>query len=362
MAAKDWQTLAGPPEHYWQCGVCSACLDVLDDGRLRLHLVTSDPYGVGHHFLGKLLPRARWTRLALGLPLTAGNCFCPGCLAEFDHDTANGTLELLGLGSGDARWDTWRGRPYPLEVWALASAGKRSPRPGWLCTACDAEFDDEPAGLKAVRLPAGPLSGLVNLVYSLDDWHRRAAGVPTSVEEQQLREELARLLAARQDEQNEPLRAHRQRLAALEGELTRLLRQGIVEGCYTLRLQSGDVTVPEDEALHWEGAGTKLKQRSSQGVTYWESECDGTVFVTSKRVLFASRDVFWHRPLSKVLRVDQQSAREGPVAALWLDGLQKPVGIRVSAQPFSMKVGGQTRTIKLGTEDLVRLIQNLLKK
>jgi serine/threonine protein kinase len=368
LLAEHWQRLAGPREHYWKCKQCSARLDSLDDGRLKLIVFISDPYGVGMQFCGKTLLRSAWGKLALGLPLTAGNCFCPDCRAEFNLDSSQQTLAMLDLGSGNSRWgETWRGQAWPVSTWYIAAHGKSSLRPGWLCSACRAEFDDDPAGLKAIKLPSGPLSALVKQVYSLSDWYRRASGAPTLMEEKQLREECASLASLKQQEQSVELMAQRQSREMLEEELTRLLKQAMVEGFSPLQLQSHRISLREDEILYLEAPGLKLKQRTTQGNTFWETEIEGTLFVTSERILVDSPNgKMWQRPISKLIRVEKQYLpgfiSKASILVSWFDGLQKPVGFSVPGLQLSVIAGNQTRTIKIDTNDLERMIQMIAKK
>jgi serine/threonine protein kinase len=368
LSAKEWHRLAVSGEQYWQCNRCSARLDDVGEGRRRLSTFISDPYSVGRQLIGKSLSLFGWAKLAQGLPLRAGNSFCPSCRAEFIHDASKETLELLDLGSGNSRWEAWltsgaSRRAFPLTNWYSAASGKRSLQAGWLCPACNAEFDDKSAGLEAVWLPPGPLSPFVNEVHSLDDWYRRASGVPTAFEEKQLREELVQLLRFKQQEHAEVLRLRQQHLSRLEEELTRLLKQAVIEGYYPLRLQSAQLSLREQETVHWEGPGWKLKQRTARGITYWDRDVEGTLLVTSERILLDSPPhKLWHRPLSKLLRVDQDQLPRGTVIVLCLDGLQKPVGLWVEDLPLSVSVEGQTRPIRLDPGDLARLLQTLAGK
>jgi hypothetical protein len=303
-----------------------------------------------------------WGKLAKGAPPTAGDYFCPKCRAEFNADAFEQVLERL-RGSGDGRWEPWRGRVLPLSTWYIAASGKTSLRAGWLCRACSAEFDDEAAGLKAIRMPPGSLSALVNQVYSLADWYRRAVGAPTALEEKRLREECERLQRYKQQEQAETLRLRRENQSRLEEELNRLLKQALVEGFHPLQLQSAQIYLRDQETLHWEGAGRKLKQRTSGGSTYWETEAQGTLLVTLERmILDSSPHKLWQRPLSELLRVDRQHLPEGVIIVLWLDGLQKPVGLWAADLKQSVSVGSQTRTIKLDASDLAQLLQTLAGK
>ena len=55
------------------------------------------------------------------------------------------------------------------------------------------------------------------------------------------------------------------------------------------------------EAVRWSSPATKLKQRSRQGESYWDVDGDGTLFVTTQRIVFAGSDANrWQRPRSKM--------------------------------------------------------------
>jgi hypothetical protein len=226
--------------------------------------------------------------------------------------------------------------------------------------------------LKAIRLPSGPLSSHLNQIHTLEDWCRLAAGAPTSAEEKQLREECERLEYRRHQEQEEVLRLHRQKLSQFEEELTRILKRAVGEGFYRFHRQSAQVSLREDETLHWESPATKLKQRSLRGDTYWAMDQQGTLLVTSERILLDSPPHrLWQKPLSELLRVDRQHIPQGPIIVLWLDGLQKPVGLGVTGPELSVQsvvteggaaVEEKTRTIKLDSSDLAQLLETLVGK
>jgi hypothetical protein len=86
----------------------------------------------------------------------------------------------------------------------------------------------------------------------------------------------------------------------------------------------------------------------------------GTLLVTSERILLDSPPhSLWQRPLSKLLRVGRRYLPEGPIVFLWLDGLQKPVGLGIADVQLDVPVGNHTGTIKLDAGDLTRLLQAL---
>ena len=363
IKAEAWQRLAVPLEHYWECNQCFARLHTADGGRLRLTQCPRDPYEVGRKFMGNTLFPLHWAKLAQGESVTAGNAYCAHCHAEFNHDLTKELLSLVDRGASNPSWDSWRGRGIPLQTWYLAAFGKRSLRPGWLCPACRAEFDDEPAGLKAVWLPPSPLSAFINQIHSLADWYRCAGGMPTANEEKQLREECARLETCKLQEQAQAQRVYRQSLSQLNEELTCLVKKAVVEGFQPLPTKSVMISLRDQETLHWESTAQKMKQRTLRGSPFWEMECQGTLLVTNERILLDSPPhKLWQRPLSKLIRVSRQDLPQGALIVLWMDGLQKPVGIGVAGMQLNMTGGDQVPTIKLDTGDLAELLQTLTRK
>jgi hypothetical protein len=167
----------------------------------------------------------------------------------------------------------------------------------------------------------------------------------------------------KQQEQAEILRVRSCNLSRLEEDLTRLLKQAFVEGFYPLQLQSSHLSLSAQETLHWESPGWKLKQRTRRGTTYWQTELQGTLLVTSERILLDSPPhKLWQRPLSKLCRVDWQCLPQGPIIVLWFDGLQKPIGLGLLGLQVSVMVGDHARTLKLVSGDLARVLEMLGRK
>jgi hypothetical protein len=142
----------------------------------------------------------------------------------------------------------------------------------------------------------------------------------------------------------------------------------MVEGFSPVQLQTTRITLREDEILYLEAPGRKLKQRTAQGNISWETDVEGTLFVTSDRILVDSREgKIWQRPMSKLIRVEKQYLPGQfipgrSIVVLWFDDLQRPVGLGVDEAQLRMPAGSQTRTITFDMGDLERMLQRLLKK
>jgi hypothetical protein len=190
----------------------------------------------------------------------------------------------------------------------------------------------------------------------------------------QLRVEFHRLHELKKQAQADALNTQSLHLIELEAELTRLLKQTVAEGFHSLQTQSVQLPLREQETLHWDGPGKKLKQRTLRGTISWAEEHQGTLLVTSKRIILDCRPhKLWQLPLSRVLQVDRTTFWEGSIIVLWLDGPQKPVGLLVGETRHQVsewdqsrtisieELSRQSRTISLGTEELFQLLQTLIK-
>jgi len=130
-------------------------------------------------------------------------------------------MTLIQTGPTTDPWTQWRGRPIERRIWEIAASGKQSLNPGWRCTNCRLEFDKDGTAARLVRAPEGPLMTYVGQAASLDDWHRRARGLPLRRDVHDLKLELQTLEAGMQQDQQR-LSAAQQQRAALEAELARL--------------------------------------------------------------------------------------------------------------------------------------------
>ena len=362
LSVGEWKKLSERGDRYTGCTGCSAEFDQTTEDQATLVRVGADPHGTGARLRGKTLPHREWSKVALGLPSEAGEWGCPGCRGEFDYDPAAKTATLKSHHSNDPRAEQWRGKPVPLSTWAFTAAGKRSHHPGLLCPGCRTEFDESPRGLKLVGSGHPALARWTNGEASLPDWHRRARSLPTTLEEKGLREELARLEALRQGEQHHFHLSVQQRRAQLEVELSSACKQARLAGFIPVAHTAPNVRPRGRETVRWETQALKLKQRTQQGMPYWDSDGQGHLVITDERLLFdnGSPSVWW-RTLSKVVGVEQQDVfgADAPVVVVWIDGVQKPVGFAVAKETFQVSIGSRTTSIIGTAEDVVQLLNAL---
>lgn len=364
LSIDEWARISQRSANYLVCSQCQAQMDVADAQRLTLAHVAADPHGAGQRHLGKTLLRSAWAKLAAGLPLNAGNTRCPNCRAELEVDAAAQTMALLQAGHTLPDWARpLTGKPMTIRWWYLTAAGKRSGQPGWLCRACSVEFDQEGSLMKLVVAPAGNLSAHVQRSYTLEDWQRLAAGLPTQSGEHQIRGELARLQVEDQKERARLQQAEQERRKQLDAELTGLLKQSFLDGWISQRLETPGVLLRRNEALRWQSPAHRCKQRSTQGCLYWQLDAAGTLLVTTERVLFqAQGGSLWQKPLSKLLKAEVRDTQRIQLAALHFDGLQKPLAFAIGSLTMDVTVLGQKRSITLTPSDLVALLQALAQK
>jgi len=361
LAIAEWKAMSARSGTYLECNQCTAQLDVAEGGRASLIRVASDPYGIGKAYLSKTLFRHAWAKIASGLPLTAGNLFCPQCKAELNHQSSDSTLNLLQFNETTYAWaKPWQGKPVPISHWYSAISGKRSLHPGLLCPNCKTEFDNAQARFLLHSTNSSALTPHVKQVYSLEDWHRLVAGVPTSIEEKQLRDELSRLEDMRQKEHKQFRESQKQQRAQAETRLTELLRQSFLAGFVPLPTTNVGVALKQGETVHWHSQAEKLKVRSVQGQQYWDTDGIGSLVVTNQRIYFhAPQESLWQKPLGKVATAEIQRVSSKPILVLQIDGLQKPIGFDAAGLQITVPVDGQTRALSLTVQDLVRLLKSL---
>ena len=355
----NWQQHAPLTDTRCSCSSCQAEFYEFHGDRMVLGSYANDPQGTAKQNQGKTFFKLMWTKIAHGLPPSAGNVFCPDCKAEFDFDDAAKTLNLLACDMSRYGWaQAYRGNPTSLDRWYLASAGKRSLHPGWLCASCSTEFDETPTGLKLVYSSYGQLGSYLGECLRHADWHRRLAGVPTLEEAARLRNDLALVHAEKQNEVVQFKQAQAGRRVQLEKELAELCKHSLLHG--ELQLNPSDLRfrLRDTESLLWESAGLKLKQRTQQGMPYWDNEGDGTWFVTNERITFIFQTGNrWERAISKLTMVDQAYIQSVPVIAMWFDGLQKPIGLVVSDKSLTVTIKGRSCYLSLAASDLFPLLR-----
>jgi serine/threonine protein kinase len=377
LPVASWQQLAPLTKASWTCDRCAAQFYELGDSRLSLDWVDHDPHGVKEKLLGKTYYRTVWAKIANGLSAKVGNTFCPACKANFDYDQVDKKLNLLSCDVDRfPRAVPFLGAMHGLESWSLFAAGKNSLSEGWRCSYCQAEFDEH--GLDArsraqiMKLITGPpkYAGSVGQSRSFGNWHRLARNLPSEEEEAILRkdlcfleltkrEEAARLLEAERERKLAIERQHQERKAGLEKQIQELVKQSFIGGFVTLGLQTSTISLKKGERVVWETAGFRLKQRTSNGVPFWESDGMGMLVVTDQRVIFrADTGAMWSMPVTKLLSANHEYIGDQGICVLWIDGQQKPVAFGKVLAMRTVSIGDVTFSIELTSHDLREVLQS----
>jgi serine/threonine protein kinase len=346
-----------------KCSSCAAAFYEFPDASMMLVKCPTDPHGIAAQTFGKCVPRQTWVRLAYNLSANVGNAGCPQCHAEFNFDQGGPTLKLLSCNAGQFGWaDKLKGQVLPMSTWCLLSDRKSSCHPGFLCQRCSTEFDTEATGLRLVRSTAVVLSQSVGSDLSLTDWQRLGARVPTAAQEYALHGELANLETLKQQEELGFRQREQERRSELDAELAGLVQKAVLGGFTTVQTGTERLPLDRGETVCWNSPAGRLKQRSRQGYSYWDLDGDGTLFVTTQRVVFATPDgKRWQRLLSKMHTVrieDLGSDQDVRVLVVGFDGLQKPIAFVVPTVTASTTVKDCSCSFTLAVEDLAELLQS----
>ena len=319
--------------------------------------------------LGKTFYRTVWAKIANGLSATVGNTHCPTCNANFDYDQVDKKLKVLDCDrSRFPRVAPFLGQLHDLESWSLFAAGKNSLSPGWLCAGCHAEFDEH--GLE-MKLVSGPLQHitLTGQTRTFGNWNRLARGLPSEEEEAYLQAELTRLEARRKEQLALLIRAEQERRVAIERQLRErrtgiekqlqdVVKQSFIGGFITLGLQTNSIALKKGERVVWETAACRLKQRTSNGVPYWDTDGVGVLVVTDQRVIFGTDNgAMWSKPVAKLLSANHDYIGDQGICALWIDGHQKPVGFAGVDATGTFAIADRSFSIQITSHDLREIIQ-----
>lgn len=334
-----------------RCQECRAQFDEVEGQRLKLVCAPHDSYGVAAQYAGKTFFRHAWTRLAHGLALGAGNCVCEKCHAEWNFDLPGQTLRLLQC---DAQFAQWKNQTHGLSQWKFLCAGKSSGRAGSKCENCALEFDEDKGLLRLVSTPAGPLAAHGGERFSLSDWHRLAARIPTAREEANLRAEAQRLEHRRNQEIAATRQTQERDRQNLEHELDALARQSFLDG-FLDDANASLARAENGEAIRWMSNATFLKRRTRQNVPYWDIDSHGALMITDSRLVFLSAPgvEHWSRPRQKIKRVETIYVAGQPLLEIHFHGLKNPLGFVVSEMTLDVVVAGQSRRQIFTAGDLV---------
>ena len=381
---EEWRAMSGRSAHYYDCEHCRAQFDTKDGERLTLVHYEADPYGVGARHKGATFTQPVWARFSHDLPPAGGTHHCPHCHGEFDYDTNQHTMTLVD-GPTLPDWaKRWKGIPVSLQGWYLAAAGKRSPSPGWLCPACHTEFDSNGTLVKLVATSSDALQPFINEQLSLEDWQRRARGIPTSHDASSLRSEMKRLTRLKGEEQERYGQVEQRRRKGLEEEFQQLYRQAILGGFVELKRMHMASTLQDwkripgtfiplalthlrthirpSEALRWESPAHKGSLLGPAGQMKWNAETQGMLLVTSERILFVSApDRVWQSALSDVSSAKAYQVKDGgAVVALGFRNSPVLTGFELKDVTWDLISDGHDYPITLTPRDLEQLLNALV--
>lgn len=285
----------------------------------------------------------------------------------------------------------------PISRWYLFSDGKQSGNAGLLCKRCSTEFDiieeayvledennayslaSDPAKkaeatqfdaaknpLELVRSAASSMSMCAKTVMLLSDWQRQAAGVPTAAEQRALQQEFNKLAISKQHEEEAFRKREQQRRVQLHIQLAELVKKSVLGGFIPIETGAEHLPLDKSEALCWSLPAKRLKQRSRQGQSYWDLDDDGTLFVTTQRVVFATPNANrWQRPRSKMhtARIEYLgSGRDVLALVIGFDGLQKPVAFYFAGLTVDTTVDNCKCSVALTVTDLADTLQSQFGK
>jgi hypothetical protein len=127
----------------------------------------------------------------------------------------------------------------------------------------------------------------------------------------------------------------------------------------SLGLKTTTISLKKGERVVWETAGCRLKQRTSNGVPFWESDGMGMLVVTDQRVIFrADTGAMWSKPVTKLLSANHEYIGDQGICVLWIDGQQKPVAFGKVLAMRTVSIGDVTFSIELTSHDLREVLQS----
>ena len=239
LPPEEWRALSTRTRQGRDCATCGAQFDTRGEGgaqdeKLWIAVHRSDPHGTAREYSGRSLTREEWAKVAAGGTPEDGNVQCTKCSAQWELNRAAQTLALTGAPHQPPNTPDWaekmRGQTLPLPAWALASAGKSSGRPGYLCPNCATEFDETKNELTLVQTSDAKLQPLSGRTMPLHDWQRIGLGGITSAQAQTMRRELNSLLSQAQEEAARRAQLTHQKRRQLTEELAQLLKQSVLKG------------------------------------------------------------------------------------------------------------------------------------
>ncbi len=358
----QWNDAANATGQIADCPNCQARFLEQKDGSLLLTAWQSDPFGVAASAGGQSLPPEAWAKLAAGGGNDPSTHRCPSCHARWKLDMGAQSLALLRANTSEqgraAGWGFALGQAYPVKRWLAKVAGKTSGEPGRICTNCRTEFDARGADAFALVATNNPLlSARSTLVLPWADWHRVAARLPLAAEERALRDEAAKLTAARDAERarQDQFTANRKRDAQLQ--LDGLFKRAAVEGFVPLSFSSREAKAGEE--IVWLSRAISYKYRSRGGATFWDQDGVGRFALSTARFWFEGAGRNKPRALAEVTGVDIQYQARLPILVVTVRNLINPLGFGIEPTELPITLEGTTRRISFDIHDVIAMMKRV---
>ena len=375
----EWRQLSGRSDNYSECSDCHAQFDHGEEGWKLMRAGDRDPDGVWAKWNGKTLPAVDWGKMANGLPYPSGNVSCPQCHAEWNYDQAGQTLQLVSSKTPLPDWAKNWGGVRPIQDWYIAAGGKSSGRPGWLCSHCHTELDNETGGLlKLVTTSSASLKPNIGQALTLRDWQRRGLKLPTESEARQLKGELQRLQMQVQADRAQWQQNQNRQNGQLQEEWSELVKRAIVGGFVPFRRMSSQAPAASDvyvslrddanrialrpsEELRWETAANLCISQVTWSGYNWSRAGSGTIVVTSERILFSARgsDAPWQAALGQIRHAETTVVQGALLVVLSLYNTPQLIGFEIGDARFEVVYEGKFYGVALSPLHLASLIKTL---
>ncbi len=357
----QWNDAANSTGQLADCSNCQARFIEQKGGNLLLTAWQSDPFGVAANLGGQSLSPEEWAKIASGAANDTSTHRCPSCHARWKLDLGAQSLALLRANAPEqARATNWGFtvlQPYPIKRWVTKAAGKMSGEVGRVCSNCRTEFDAR-TGVEVFALAAtqNPLLGARStLVLTWSDWHRIGQKLPIGSEERAMRDEAAKLTAARDAEgsrQNE-FAGNRKRDTNLQ--LDALYKRAVVEGFVNVGLSSREAK--DGEKIVWASRVLVFKYRSRDGATFWDQDATGRLVVSQSRLWVEGSKA---RPLPEVSGVEIQYQSRLPILVFQLGNRSRPLGFGIDPTEVGVSIDGQPRRITFDVHDVATMVKRLI--
>ncbi|MDR3710078.1 MAG: serine/threonine-protein kinase [Capsulimonadaceae bacterium] len=357
LTLPEWQQISGRAQEYLECEDCHAQLDVIPDKHaLAIGWYSEDPHGVAAKAARQALPRLVWANLAAGLSPRTPNATCPGCRSEFEMTPETQEIKAVKVNAQEYPWSQRiLNKPVPFRNWFLVDAGKRSPTPGYLCSNCRTEFDQNEKLLKLVFAGSAALAGREGESHSREGWHRIALGMPTRSEEAALRDELTKLHIKKQEEQEHYFKEEARYQGELREELDQLIHAAFVAGHVPILLKDTSIFLLEGEIVYWESPAKRNQRTSVSGDRTWTFETSGVLFLTNQRMIFASKVDTWQHSLDEIEKIVIEDSYQSRIVAVYRKGYSVPVGFDIGASEFTVTTEYSNHTVRGGARDFAVL-------